>query len=91
MCNASESMQCVPRQREMRKNEIRDYISQQLNWAGQPMPTGDQVRERVSQLPELPAWTLAPPPPPTPAPPPHPRPALLARLHRASTELLPRM
>ena len=43
----------------MRKNEIRDYISQQLNWAGQPMPTGDQVRERVSQLPELPAWTLA--------------------------------
>ena len=69
MCNASESMQCVPRQREMRKNEIRDYISQQLNWAGQPMPTGDQVRERVSQLPELPAWTLAPPRPRTPAPP----------------------
>lgn len=53
----------------MRKNEIRDYISQQLNWAGQPMPTGDQVRERVSQLPELPAWTLAPPRPRTPAPP----------------------
>ena len=42
------------REREKRKNEIRDFISRSFNWAGQPMPTGEQVRERISELPEVP-------------------------------------
>ena len=41
------------REREKRKNQIRDYISRSFNWAGQPMPTGEEVRERISSLPEV--------------------------------------
>ena len=51
------------REREKRKNEIRDFISRSFNWAGQPMPTGEQVRERISELPEVRL-----PPTTTPAP-----------------------
>ena len=41
------------REREKRKNQIRDFISRSFNWAGQPMPTGEEVRERISSLPEV--------------------------------------
>ena len=41
------------REREKRKNEIKDIISRSFNWHGKPMPTGDQVRERISELPDI--------------------------------------
>ena len=57
------------REREKRKKEIRDFISRSFNWAGQPMPTGEevtsidwnifsgeifpQVRQRISSLPSV--------------------------------------
>ena len=41
------------RERERRKNQIRDFISRSFNWDGQPMPTGEEVRERISSLPEV--------------------------------------
>lgn len=41
------------REREKRKNQIRDFISRSFNWNGKPMPTGEEVRERISSLPEV--------------------------------------
>ena len=51
------------REREKRKKEIRDFISRSFNWHGNPMPTGDQVRERISELPDyqIPLTTTATP------------------------------
>ena len=54
----------IYRQRELRKNSIKNYIEQQFNWANKVMPTGEEVRAKVSQLPDLPDWsvsTLSPP------------------------------
>ena len=54
----------ICRQRELRKNSIKNYIEQQFNWANKVMPTGEEVRAKVSQLPDLPDWsvsTLSPP------------------------------
>lgn len=48
----------------MRKKSIKNYIEQQFNWANKVMPTGEEVREKVKQLPDLPDWsvsTLSPP------------------------------
>ena len=55
---------CCFRQRELRKKFIKNYIEQQFNWANKVMPTGEEVRAKVSQLPDLPDWsvsTLSPP------------------------------
>ena len=43
----------MSRVKQRRKDEIRDFISRSFNWDGQPMPTGAQVRERISELPEV--------------------------------------
>merc|ERR1719242_343204 len=47
------------RQRELRKKSIKNYIEQQFNWANKVMPTGEEVRERVREMPELPDMSLA--------------------------------
>ena len=41
------------REKEKRKIQIRDFISRSFNWAGQPMPTGEEVRETISSLPDV--------------------------------------
>jgi len=41
------------RQKELRKIEIKDFIERSFNWKGKNMPTGEEVKEKVSKLPEL--------------------------------------
>ena len=37
----------------MRKQEIKDYIESSFNWKGKKMPTGEEVKEKVAQLPDM--------------------------------------
>merc|ERR1719285_1205403 len=53
------------RQKQLRKNHIRDHIETSLNWKGKKMPTAQEVKSRVAQLPEMiipQATTIAPSP-----------------------------
>merc|ERR1719264_1111248 len=53
------------RQKQLRKNHIRDHIETSLNWKGKKMPTAEEVQARVAQLPEMivpQSTTIAPSP-----------------------------
>jgi len=41
------------RQKQMRKIDIRNHIEDSFNWKDKTMPVGDQVKDKVSQLPGL--------------------------------------
>jgi len=53
------------RQKQLRKNHIRDHIETSLNWKGKKMPTAEEVQARVAELPEMivpQSTTIAPSP-----------------------------
>lgn len=41
------------RQKQMRKNDIRNHIEDSFNWKDKSMPKGDKVKDKVNQLPGL--------------------------------------
>jgi len=41
------------RQKQMRKMDIRNHIEDSFNWKDKSMPKGDQVKDKVNQLPGL--------------------------------------
>jgi len=55
----------LDRQKQLRKNHIRDHIETSLNWKGKKMPTAEEVQARVAELPEMivpQSTTIAPSP-----------------------------
>jgi len=55
----------LDRQKQLRKNHIRDHIETSLNWKGKRMPTAEEVQARVAELPEMivpQSTTIAPSP-----------------------------
>eukprot|EP00092_Neocalanus_flemingeri_P006428 GFUD01006925.1.p1 GENE.GFUD01006925.1~~GFUD01006925.1.p1 ORF type:complete len:498 (-),score=113.70 GFUD01006925.1:444-1937(-) len=51
--NVASRVLLANRQKQMRKIDIRNHIEDSFNWKDKSMPRGDQVKDKVSQLPGL--------------------------------------
>jgi len=51
--NVDSRVLLANRQKQMRKIDIRNYIEDSFNWKDKSMPMGDQVKDKVNQLPGL--------------------------------------